>query len=168
MTRYPANATDALTRPTLACRLRTKIRTPYHNLLARVSRLEKLQQASELLRRTSRFVILTRRLELQLSEMDKAEEASGVNTPSKNASGTNTPRKSTDSLATLGVEDDPEKERTIAKAALSIAELSKHLFGPPLKMICKLRTSTSVIARTSLRYCRPGWRGRAAPPRRGR
>ena len=106
-------------------RLRAKIRTPYHTLLTHVTRLEKLQRASELLRRTSRFVILTRRLELQLSEMDKAEDLTGTSTPSKTGSGTNTPRKSIDSLALISGEDDMDKERTIAKAALSIAELSR-------------------------------------------
>ena len=71
-------------------------------------------------------MILTRRLELQLSEMDKAEESLGTNTPVKSPSGTNTPMKSTDSLGAFVLEDDADKERTIAKAALSIAELCSY------------------------------------------
>ena len=63
--------------------------------------------------------------------MDKAEEtgASGTSTPAKDISATNTPgRKSTDSLAVLAGDDEADKERTIAKAALSIAELSEHAY----------------------------------------
>ncbi|KAF7792362.1 hypothetical protein EIP86_003398 [Pleurotus ostreatoroseus] len=141
-------------------KLRTKIRTPYHTLVAHVSRLERLQQASEILRRTSRFVILARRLELQLSEMDKAEEtgASGTSTPAKDISATNTPgRKSTDSLAVLAGDDEADKERTIAKAALSIAELMSLLetaadapdgsgqSGPPVPPLSSIKAVASYL-----------------------
>jgi hypothetical protein len=69
---------------------------------------------------------------MQLAEMDRAPEGS-ASTPLPTPSGSNGDlshvfQKSTDSLATPGgnVEED-DKERTIAKAALSIAELSKFL-----------------------------------------
>ncbi|KAK0455394.1 Golgi transport complex subunit 5-domain-containing protein [Desarmillaria tabescens] len=51
-------------------KLRLKVRAPYQSLQANVSRLQKLQQASDVLRRTSRFVILARRLQIQMAEME--------------------------------------------------------------------------------------------------
>lgn len=101
-------------------KLRLKIRTPFQSLQSHVTRLERLHQASSILRRTSRFVILTKRLEVQLAEMDKAEtvemkEVKPVNGDSGN------------SLSSLGVDNEDEKERTIAKAALTIAELTALL-----------------------------------------
>lgn len=97
--------------PSFLRRLRVKIRQPYQSLDANVSRLEKLQQAADVLRRTARFVVLARRLELQMAELGTGS------TPSAAAAAlraVETP---------LGTGDD-EKERAIAKAALSIAELS--------------------------------------------
>lgn len=85
-------------------RLTQKVRTPYTALQTHASRLQKLQTASDLLRRTSRFVILTRRLHVQMVDM---------NSPNK------------EDTATMTVEGEDEKERTIAKAALSIAELGE-------------------------------------------
>ena len=90
-----------------------KIRAPYLSLQGHVNRLHKLQQASDVLRRISRFLILARRLELQMTELNKPLDTS-VDTPTE-------PSKS------IGVsyeEPGDEKERTIAKAALTIAELS--------------------------------------------
>ncbi|KAF9245062.1 Golgi transport complex subunit 5-domain-containing protein [Melanogaster broomeanus] len=73
-------------------KLRQKIRVPYQALQENVTRLQRIQQANDALRRTARFAVLAKRLEAQMSEK--------------------------------------EKERTIAKAALSIAELSALLDGP--------------------------------------
>ncbi|KAJ7188486.1 hypothetical protein C8R46DRAFT_1157508 [Mycena filopes] len=82
-------------------KLRLKIRVPYESLQSNVSRLQKLQQASDVLRRTSRFV-----------------DPDAI------------PEKSETQLNLLGQDPEDEKERTIAKAALSIAELVALLDGP--------------------------------------
>lgn len=94
-------------------RLRLKIRVPYQALQGHVSRLHKLQQASDVLRRISRFLILARRLELQMAELNRP-----LDTP------IDTPAGSTKAVGASYEELGDEKERTIAKAALTIAELS--------------------------------------------
>ncbi|KAF5351759.1 hypothetical protein D9756_007411 [Leucocoprinus leucothites] len=100
-----------------ADKLRAKIHTPYESLQTHVLRLHKLHQASDVLRRTSRFVILARRLQAQMDEMndrpdgdDKTASQMDGQTMSVSANAQN-----------MDVED--EKERAIARAALSIAEL---------------------------------------------
>lgn len=77
-----------------------------------MNRLYKLQQASDMLRRISRFLILARRLESQMAELNRPLDTS-ADTPTE-------PSKSAVSYEEPG----DEKERTIAKAALTIAELS--------------------------------------------
>ncbi|KZT26804.1 hypothetical protein NEOLEDRAFT_1177385 [Neolentinus lepideus HHB14362 ss-1] len=99
-------------------KLRLKIRTPYQSLQSHVNRLQRLQQALDVLRRISRFVVLARRLESQMSEMAAVD---GVSEASAN--GTATPSRATD--------HEEEKERTIVKAALSIAELTALLDVSP-------------------------------------
>ncbi|KAJ7874696.1 Golgi transport complex subunit 5-domain-containing protein [Mycena olivaceomarginata] len=95
-------------------KLCSKVRVPYQSLQTNVSRLQKLQQASDVLRRTARFVVLARRLQNQMSEMDlnSTENPDAV------------PRKLESQVNLLGVLED-EKERTIANAALSVAELGR-------------------------------------------
>jgi hypothetical protein len=93
-------------------RLRLKIRVPFQSLQAHVSCQQKLHQASDVLRRTSRFVVLTRRLQVQMADMN------GSNT-------TETDRISTPQADDQGQDIEDEKERIIAKAALSIAELGE-------------------------------------------
>ena len=88
-----------------------KIRAPYLSLQGHVNRLHKLQQASDVLRRISRFLILARRLELQMAELNKPLD-------------TDTPTEPSKSVGVSYEELGDEKERTIAKAALTIAELS--------------------------------------------
>lgn len=101
-----------------------------------MTRLERLQQASDILRRTSRFVVLTRRLQVQLAEMDKAAEA--LPSAQENSALLNGARsldlrsddlaiKSPDSLTSaVGIpSEEDDNQRAIAKAALSIAELSQ-------------------------------------------
>lgn len=83
-------------------RLRQKIRVPYEALQAHVVRLQRIQQAHDALRRTARFAVLAKRLEVQMSELG-GEGPDGVN--------------------------QEDKERTIAKAALSIAELGACRVG---------------------------------------
>ncbi|TFK44558.1 Golgi transport complex subunit 5-domain-containing protein [Crucibulum laeve] len=100
-------------------KLRLKIHVPYESLQTHVTRLQKLHQVSDLLRRTSRFVILARRLQMQMKELngsDGNERADGSMNPDE-VNG----MLSASASHILDVED--EKERTIAKAALSIAEL---------------------------------------------
>lgn len=119
------------TSPTLTqifVRLRQKIQVPYNSLETHVSRLQRLQQACDLLRRTSRFVILARRLELQISEMDNggsSADSSGVSTPNGAASPTIASGRRSSTSHLLGEYED-EKERAIARAALSIAELGDY------------------------------------------
>jgi conserved oligomeric Golgi complex subunit 5 len=128
-------------------RLRQKIRVPYQSLQKHVSQLQRLQQASDVLRRVSRFVVLSRRLEAQMLEMDGNPDDYNNNNNSNNnnnnnqedqrekekpvqgaSTNTNTNINGTtrDAIqAALGDNED-EKERTIAKAALSIAELGRY------------------------------------------
>ncbi|TFK75335.1 hypothetical protein BDN72DRAFT_954963 [Pluteus cervinus] len=91
-------------------RLKLKIRVPYQALQVNVTRLQKLQQASDVLRRTSRFVTLIRRLQLQMAEMD-------ISKPSENI------LKDVVDVSSTTLDGVEEKDRAIAKAALSIAEL---------------------------------------------
>ncbi|KAI0743887.1 Golgi transport complex subunit 5-domain-containing protein [Daedaleopsis nitida] len=103
-------------------KLRVKIRVPYQSLQQHVNKLDRIQQASDILRRTSRFVILARRLELQLAEMNKSEatETSAIH---KQKGHTTT---SAGARADTPLDED-DKERAIAKAALTIAELTALL-----------------------------------------
>ncbi|KAF9814575.1 hypothetical protein IEO21_05033 [Rhodonia placenta] len=107
-------------------KLRAKIRMPYQSLQSNVTKLEQIHQALDILRRMSRFVILTRRLEVQLTEMNKSEGAEiDIGKTSKEVSGSSgvsdVNRSGTPALADI----EDEKERTIAKAALTVAELSE-------------------------------------------
>lgn len=77
-------------------RLQTKIHTPHEQLSLLVRRLNLLAQASDLTRRAARFVLVCRRLEGQMARM-KAAAADKAG--------------------------EGEKERELAKAALSVAEL---------------------------------------------
>ncbi|KAF9222669.1 hypothetical protein BS17DRAFT_176069 [Gyrodon lividus] len=99
-------------------KLRQKIRMPYQALQANVARLQRIQQANDALRRTARFAVLAKRLEIQMSELASYEGANS--TKEKRPNSTNEP----------SAEHQEEKERTIAKAALSIAELGALLDGP--------------------------------------
>ncbi|PBK73713.1 hypothetical protein ARMSODRAFT_952819 [Armillaria solidipes] len=123
-------------------KLRVKIRVPYQSLQTNVSRLQKLQQASDVLRRTSRFVILARRLQIQMAEMD-----SGSSTPDQPLP---LIRSKSDESA-LGQDLEDGKERTIAKAALSIAELVSLLGGPASWVSEENRQSDDLESRISLR-----------------
>ncbi|KAF8728356.1 Golgi transport complex subunit 5, partial [Rhizoctonia solani] len=107
-------------------RLRLKVHVPYQTLAGLFFRLQKLRQAADVLRRTSRFVALARRLELQMKEIESGISAS---TSSKHVNSGNS-RESIDSTAPgsgAGAEDGNAKERAVARAALSVAELSSLL-----------------------------------------
>ncbi|EPS96257.1 hypothetical protein FOMPIDRAFT_1062295 [Fomitopsis schrenkii] len=111
-----------------------KVRVPYQSLQANVTKLERIQQANDILRRMSRFVILTRRLELQLAEMSKGESTE-VETPTTARGINGSPRPADGSSADLthGLtgELEDEKERVITKAALTVAELNLLLDNAP-------------------------------------
>ncbi|KAH9485273.1 Conserved oligomeric Golgi complex subunit 5 [Psilocybe cubensis] len=97
-------------------KLRNKVHVPYENLQTLVLRLQRLHQASDLLRRTSRFVILARRLQAQMNEIQ------GVKGTDKGFKD-----ELTTATITHGKDIEDEKERAIAKAALSVAELGALL-----------------------------------------
>ncbi|KAH7335890.1 Golgi transport complex subunit 5-domain-containing protein [Rhizoctonia solani] len=110
-------------------RLRLKVHVPYQTLASLFSQLQKLRQAADVLRRTSRFVALARRLELQMKEIDSgiSTSASSKTLPSGNS------RESLDSVAPgagAGTEDGNAKQRAVARAALSAAELASLLETP--------------------------------------
>ncbi|KAN0090816.1 Golgi transport complex subunit 5 domain containing protein [Tylopilus felleus] len=90
-------------------KLRQKIRVPYVALQANVARLARVQQAHDALRRIARFAVLAKRLEAQMAELG-GYSGTGRGGPAG--------------------EHQEDKERTIAKAALSVAELSALLDGP--------------------------------------
>jgi hypothetical protein len=96
-------------------RLRLKIRVPFQSLQAHVSCQQKLQLAADALRRTSRFVVLARRLQLQMADMN------GTNVTESDRGNVISTSRSDEH----GQDIEDEKERTIAKAALSIAELGE-------------------------------------------
>ncbi|CCO37346.1 Conserved oligomeric Golgi complex subunit 5 Short=COG complex subunit 5 [Rhizoctonia solani AG-1 IB] len=110
-------------------RLRLKVHVPYQTLAGLFSQLQKLRQAADVLRRTSRFVSIARRLEIQMKEIDSgvSNSTSSKSLPSGNS------RESIDSTAPgpgAGAEDGNAKERAVARAALSVAELSSLLETP--------------------------------------
>ncbi|KAN0116391.1 Golgi transport complex subunit 5 domain containing protein [Russula decolorans] len=107
-------------------KLRQKFRYPYQTMQANVKRLQRLQQASDVLRRTSRFTTLAKRLQTQMAEV--GDSAGGTTSRSKAPdprvnSGVPDGRRS----ATPGLDYEGEKERTLAQAALTIAELGDLL-----------------------------------------
>lgn len=108
-------------------RLRQKFRHPYQTMQANVKRLQRLQQASDVLRRTSRFTLLAKRLQAQIAEV--GDSAAGGTTPhlkapeSKANSGVLDGRRS----ATPVLDYEGEKERSLAQAALTIAELGTEV-----------------------------------------
>lgn len=113
-------------------RLRVKIHIPYTSLQTHVTRLQRLQQAGDVLRRTARFVVLARRLESQMRDM-KVDSATD-----KEAS------KAHDTGAGLALDAEDGKERTIAKAALSIAELGMFLLETRVLHAFNIRDVLSV------------------------
>ncbi|KAG1746115.1 Golgi transport complex subunit 5-domain-containing protein [Suillus lakei] len=101
-------------------KLRQKIRVPYQTLETSAIRLQRTRQASDALRRISRFVVLSRRLETQMSELATFDKLGTSEKKMKNLG---------DSEG-LSSDQQDDKERIIAKAALTIAELDALLDGP--------------------------------------
>ncbi|KAG8899762.1 hypothetical protein FRC00_000975 [Tulasnella sp. 408] len=110
-------------------KLRLKIRVPYQNLSAHVVRIQRLQLAADVLRRTSRFVLVARRLDFQMNELAKSTSAPPQTNgkPESNKA----PSKASAALEENIIEG--ERERTVAKAALSIAELTSLCNPEPTK-----------------------------------
>ncbi|KAJ3759655.1 Golgi transport complex subunit 5-domain-containing protein [Lentinula raphanica] len=115
-------------------KLRRRISVPYQSLNISLSRLSKLQQASDVLRRTSRFVILARRLEGQMAEMEGHDQSATKPDASTAPKLSENPAQMSASNSNFGPgvlgDTGDEKERAIAKAALSIAELVTLIDGP--------------------------------------
>lgn len=107
-------------------RLRQKFRYPYQTMQANVKRLQRLQQASDVLRRTSRFTILVKRLQTQIAEV--GDSAGGTTSrPKAPDSRVNSGLPDGRRSATPGLDYEGEKERSLAQAALTIAELGREV-----------------------------------------
>ncbi|KAG1862894.1 Golgi transport complex subunit 5-domain-containing protein [Suillus tomentosus] len=98
-------------------KLREKIRVPYRTLETSAARLQRTRQASDVLRRISRFIVLSRRLDTQMSKFATFDKPS-------------TAEKNLNNSKRLFTDQQDNKERTIAKAALIITELGALLDGP--------------------------------------
>ncbi|TFK25504.1 hypothetical protein FA15DRAFT_639269 [Coprinopsis marcescibilis] len=105
-------------------KLQQKVHVPYDTLQLLVTRLKKLQQASDILRRTSRFVILARRLQLQMKEMQAS-----IDEKKKDKSSADELSGLASAAVYQSIEIEDDKERAIAKAALTISEISVLLNG---------------------------------------
>ena len=101
--------TTLSTLSTSLSRLHSKIHLPHSELKAQVERLEKVRTANEVLRRVSRFLVLARRLDGQMSAVLAGKSAGQVGKDGKDQ----------------GKEGEGEREREMAKAALTIAELGQ-------------------------------------------
>lgn len=134
--------------PTFAFpRLKTKIRIPHENLTNHLNRLQRLQVASDALRRISRFVTLSRRLESQMTELDriKAAPPTSVRSPPPTSPNAISPPPTglniNTAIATANLEPEGDLERVVSQAALYVAELATLTADDP-------STSTSSPART--------------------
>ncbi|SCZ88359.1 BZ3500_MvSof-1268-A1-R1_Chr10-2g02931 [Microbotryum saponariae] len=94
-------------------RLRRKIATPHSSLSASLQLLTRLRRTSSLARRSHRFIVLAKRLEAQMNEIDGVvvEDADKVLSKSSTNGGTNS--------GTGG----ERTERVMAEAALTLAEI---------------------------------------------
>lgn len=95
-------------------RLHQKIHVPHEQLAVLVRRLHVLAQASDLTRRASRFVLVAKRLDVQMKRVSEAESGEG----------------------------EGAKERELAKAALSVAELGT-MTAQTAKRLADVRYSAS-------------------------
>lgn len=104
-------------------KLRQKFRTPYQTMQASVKRLQRLQQVSDVLRRTSRFTTLAKRLQTQMAELGNGANGAGAQPKAPPSSALLDDRRS----ATPGLDYEGERERSLAQAAVTIAELGDLL-----------------------------------------
>ncbi len=101
-----------------------------------VKRLQRLQQVSDVLRRTSRFTTLAKRLQTQMAELgDGADGLSAQPKAPPNSSALDGRRS-----ATPGLDYEGERERLLAQAAVTIAELGRDT----LRNVPQFRLNTCV------------------------
>ena len=100
-----------------------------------VSRLQRLQQVSDVLRRTSRFTTLAKRLQTQMAELRDGTDGAGAQPKAPSNSAALDGRRS----ATPGLDYEGERERLLAQAAVTIAELGR---GTPLRSVPHSRLNT--------------------------
>lgn len=105
--------------------LRTKLSTPYAALQSHVTRLQKLQVASDVLRRVARFFMLSRRLDAQMKLINRTSIPPMDSPIAKVVNGGNieSPLTPWGGFGEDESEGDKERERAIIKAALSVAEI---------------------------------------------
>lgn len=115
-------------------RLQTKIHEPHAHLTLLVTRLNLLAQASDLARRAARFTLVARRLEGQMERVKAASNSTSAGRTAADGKGE--------------VSGEGEKERELAKAALSVAELGEVVAltaGEPV-LTSRRAAQASVIA----------------------
>ena len=130
-------------------RLRQKFRYPYQSMQANVRRLQRLQQASDVLRRTSRFTVLAKRLQTQMAEVGDSPGGAAPQpkaSESKSNSGVLDGRRS----ATPGLDYEGEKERSLAQAALTVAELGTAFIKVILMYQLNVYITSGDLLETSL------------------
>ncbi len=88
-----------------------------------VKRLQRLQQVSDVLRRTFRFATLAKRLQTQMAELGDGPDRAGAQSKAPTNITTLDGRRS----ATPGLEYEGERERLLAQAAATIAELGRDM-----------------------------------------
>ena len=89
---------------------------------ASVKRLQRLQQVSDVLRRTSRFTTLSKRLQTQMVELGDGADGAGTQPKAPPNTTALDGRRS----ATPGLDYEGERERLLAQAAVTIAELGRE------------------------------------------
>ncbi|PFH52012.1 hypothetical protein AMATHDRAFT_2501 [Amanita thiersii Skay4041] len=104
-------------------KLQSRVHKPYHSLQSHVARLQYLQQASDILRRTSRFVTLARRLQIQITELEDERPITEYHKPQEQ-------NASKHAVLDVNQELRDDRERVLAKAARSLAELATCLDEP--------------------------------------
>ena len=111
-------------------RLRRKIASPYVSLSTSLERLARLQRASDLARRASRFVTLARRLVVQMSDLNAANtKASQQRAASNSTSALNEVSGSSNTVKDVLDRGNDSGERVLSEAALTLAELGRCVFS---------------------------------------
>ena len=120
-----------------------------------VRRLQRLQQASDVLRRTSRFTTLAKRLQTQMAEVGDGSTGA-VSQPKASESKINSAALDGRRSATPGLDHEGEKERSLAQAALTIAELCREFINATLmrRLISCIRRPFGDLARCAGNYVR--------------
>ncbi|KAL4074200.1 Golgi transport complex subunit 5-domain-containing protein [Scleroderma citrinum] len=106
-------------------KLRQKIRVPYQSLQTHVTRLQRIHQANDALRRIARFSVLEKRLKAHMSELASYDQDADRSRK----------KGQVDGASSLSVEHESEKERVIVRAALNIAELGALLDDGPSNIV---------------------------------